>query len=149
MEKDFDRWNNFKKYIDKDKNLVDFLERDIWWCSVGVNVGREQQSQTENFSRPVVIIKRFTPDIFLAVPLTTQIKKDRFRICIKIGEIQNDALILHMRSYDRKRLIRKVCMLPDKEFKKITKAILFAIYPQNEIPLAGEISEAEANVLIV
>lgn len=123
MKKDFDRWNGFKKSLEENKKSVDFLERDIWWCSVGVNVGREQQSQTENFSRPVIIIKRFTPDIFLAVPLTTQMRENKFRIPLKIGGVENDALILHMRSYDRKRLVRKVCMLQEREFKKVLNVI--------------------------
>ncbi len=52
-----------------------------------------------------------------------------------------------MRSYDKKRLIRKICMLPEIEFEAIRLAIVSAISQKNEIPLAGEISEAEANVL--
>jgi len=146
MAKDFDRWNDFKKEVDGDSRVFDFHEREIWWCSVGVNIGREQQSQTGNFSRPILVTKRFTPEIFLAVPLTTKIKKDRFRFAFRIGEIYNDALILHMRSYDKKRLIRKVCMMSEEDFKSICSEVVCAVSQENEIPLTGEISEAEANV---
>jgi hypothetical protein len=60
--------------------------------------------------------------------------------------MNNDALVFHLRSYDRKRLLRKVCRLPDEEFKKVTDMIKTVFIPENEIPLAGEISEPEGNV---
>ena len=41
MEKDFDRWNSSKKRIDADLNEIDYHEREIWWCSIGVNVGSQ------------------------------------------------------------------------------------------------------------
>ena len=72
MQKDFDKWNGKKKQLDANTdNLTDFHEREIWWCSIGVNVGFEQHSQTSDFSRPVVIVKKFTRDMFLGIPLTT------------------------------------------------------------------------------
>ena len=56
MSKDFDSWNGEKKNLEQigHNNLV-FHEREIWWCSIGVNLGDEQDGldttdeyQTEN-----------------------------------------------------------------------------------------------------
>ena len=40
MRKNFDNWNNKKKKINEE-NFLDlfFHEREIWWCSLGLNKG--------------------------------------------------------------------------------------------------------------
>jgi hypothetical protein len=54
MEKDFDRWNERKKRIDRHDDEILFHEREIWWSSLGVNVGSEQDGIAANFERPVL-----------------------------------------------------------------------------------------------
>jgi mRNA interferase MazF len=126
-QKDFDRWHHFKEAIDKEEKAVDFHERELWWCSIGVNVGREQQSQTGDFSRPVLIVRRFTSEIFWGIPLTTKIKDEKFRYRISIGGQENDALLFHMRSYDRRRLVRKIGMLSEEDFQAIVELLISAL----------------------
>jgi mRNA interferase MazF len=124
MYKNFDEWNSRKKLIDLNSESPDFHEREMWWCAIGVNVGSEQHSQTKDFSRPVVIVKKFTRDICLTLPLTTKIKKDEsFRVRFNVYGVENDALILQMRVLDRKRLIRKIDVVSKKDFARIIKAI--------------------------
>jgi len=41
VEKDFDKWNMKKKKLDKNKRDLLFKEGEIWWCSLGVNIGEE------------------------------------------------------------------------------------------------------------
>ncbi|OHA18923.1 MAG: hypothetical protein A3C08_02520 [Candidatus Taylorbacteria bacterium RIFCSPHIGHO2_02_FULL_47_18] len=117
MQKDFDVWNKRKKIIDGEKRNPDFHEREIWWCAIGVNVGSEQHSQTSDYSRPVVIVKKFTRDVFWAIPLTTKIKDGiPFRIRFTLEDMINDILVLQMRIFDSKRLIRKVGVMPKEDF---------------------------------
>jgi len=123
MKKKFDEWNSHKKSIDRSDSLADCHEREIWWCSIGVNVGSEQHSMTEDFSRPVLVVRKFTRDIFWGIPLTTKIRKVAFRIRFSLGEIENDLLILQMRNYDRKRLIRKIGVMSKDDFNKLTDTI--------------------------
>ncbi|MEK7610307.1 MAG: type II toxin-antitoxin system PemK/MazF family toxin [Patescibacteria group bacterium] len=123
MEKKFDEWNERKKSINYSDSLADCHEREIWWCSIGVNVGSEQHSMTEDFSRPVLVVRKFTRDIFWGIPLTTKTKNIAFRVRFNIGETENDLLILQMRNYDRKRLIRKIGVMTKNDFKKLTDAI--------------------------
>ncbi len=51
--KEFDKWNMGKKIISNKSIIKDFyvLERELWWCHVGVNVGREQDGKGVNFER--------------------------------------------------------------------------------------------------
>ena len=145
MPKEFDRWNTGKKKLDASVSRIDFHEREIWWCSIGVNVGSEQHSQTEDFSRPVIIVRRLSREMFWGIPLTTKIKDGApFRIRINVKNNQNDALLLQLRAFDRKRLVRKVGVVPKKEFAELVEVIIDAVKTTN--PAFAGFSEAEANV---
>lgn len=41
MEKDFQGWHQVKEKLDLLKNPPTFQEREIWWCSIGMNIGYE------------------------------------------------------------------------------------------------------------
>ena len=71
MNKDFDNWGVVKKRLNCIRNLRTFNEREIWWCSVGLNIGYEIYGKNELFNRPVLIIKKFSSSIFLGLPLTS------------------------------------------------------------------------------
>lgn len=145
IAKDFDRWNGKKKMLDAAGiNGPHCHEREIWWCSIGVNVGSEQHSQTSDFSRPVVVVRRFTEDIFWGVPLTTKTMKLPFRVRLELGGIANDALILQMRVYDRKRLVRQIGVVPQDVFTTLTDAIIDSVKTTD--PARAGSSGAEANV---
>jgi hypothetical protein len=34
MLKDFDKWNKIKKETDNKNVILDFHEREVWWCSL-------------------------------------------------------------------------------------------------------------------
>jgi mRNA interferase MazF len=125
--KDYKRWFVFKKRIDQEESSVVFQPRDVWWCSIGVNVGREQQSQTDDFSRPVIVVRRFTPDIFWGIPLTSKVKDEKFRYRFVFNGLESDALIFHMRSYDRKRLVRKIGVVSEGHFKAIKDLLVSSL----------------------
>lgn len=123
-KKDFDGWNDEKKKLDATPQAIFCHKREIWWCTLGVNIGFEQHSMSDDFSRPIVVIRCFTADMFWGVPLTTKVRDDvPFRVRIKVNDEQNDAMILQMRSYDRKRLRRKLGVVSKSDFKKITDLI--------------------------
>ena len=42
MEKDFDRWNEKKKYTHKREFADHVHEREVWWSALGVNIGVEK-----------------------------------------------------------------------------------------------------------
>jgi hypothetical protein len=57
----FDLWNTAKQNLDikilDEKFRVH--EREIWWCSMGVNIGDEEDGKNELFERPVLILRKF------------------------------------------------------------------------------------------
>ena len=145
MKKDFDRWNEKKKSVEVRHEVVDFASREIWWCVIGMNIGSEQHSQSEDFSRPVLIINRFTPDMFWGVPLTTKVYDAPYRFRFVVDGTENDALLLQMRAFDRKRLVRKICFMKKNEFRDMIRTI-HAMIPNATDSAYAESSEAEATV---
>jgi mRNA interferase MazF len=58
MQKDFDKWNEQKKELDKKQKDMLFKEREIWWCNLGLNIGDEENGKGEKSTRPILIIKK-------------------------------------------------------------------------------------------
>ncbi|MDE1974927.1 MAG: type II toxin-antitoxin system PemK/MazF family toxin [Patescibacteria group bacterium] len=143
--KDFDRWNAYKKALDGKSQAVNFHEREIWWCAVGVNIGSEQDSYADDFGRPVIVLKKFTDKVFWGVPLTTKIKTGDYRIKFSLNDITNDMLILQARTFDTKRLINKVSTLSITEYTTLTANIIDMLIKSTRTPESG-VPEAEARV---
>lgn len=49
MEKEFDAWSLIKKQIHSMEGRAFAHPREIWWCSLGINVGAEIDGKHENF----------------------------------------------------------------------------------------------------
>lgn len=124
MKKDFDTWNEEKKRIHERGIDKLYHAREIWWCSLGVNVGFEQDGTGEESQRPVLIVRGFSKQVCLAVPLTTSTKKNPYHIAI--GEVDGKpafVIISQMRLIDTKRLVNKVGVVGAVLFEHIRKSV--------------------------
>jgi hypothetical protein len=52
-----------------------FKEREVWWCSIGLNVGDEEFGKGVQFARPVLVFKKLSANLFLGLPLSGQPKE--------------------------------------------------------------------------
>ena len=127
MEKNFDGWNQIKKRTHAG-DFKDFVHaREVWWCSLGVNVGFEQDGKHDTFERPILVLRKFNKDIVLAVPLTTRIKKNPYNVIFTHEGKEYSALISQVRLISTKRLKRRMYQMDSSIFKDIrnnTKAML-------------------------
>ena len=124
MIKNFDQWNEVKKKIHGQKPRVFYHEREVWWCSLGVNVGSEQDGTGKNFDRPVLILKGFNSEVFVALALTGKKKEGKFYFYLgKIEDRDASAVLSQIRLIDTKRLIRKVSTLDEGLFLKLKSAL--------------------------
>lgn len=123
-EKDFDTWNIQKKKIHSRDEKILFHEREIWWCSLGVNIGFEQDGKNDVFERPVLVIKKFNREVLWILPLTRSNKANRYHYRLEQGEERDSVVILsQMRLISSKRLLRKMRMISEKEFTEIIDKI--------------------------
>jgi mRNA interferase MazF len=112
--------------ISDKENAPTFKEGEIWWCSMGMNIGREIFGKGKDFSRPVVIFKKIGGDSFLAIPLTKQLKNGSWYVPILYENIERRALLAQIRILDQRRLIRKMGALSDGNVEELkTKFLAF------------------------
>ena len=122
MKKDFDSWNEKKKKINNRHNPPFYHTRELWWCSLGVNVGFEQDGSGEEDSRPVLILTALSKETFIGIPLTTSPSVHKLRPSIGLVEDKEaHALLSQIKVIDTKRLIRKIGQLDKKIFEHIRK----------------------------
>ncbi len=123
MVKYFDAWNAHKKQIhDGGENKL-YHAREVWWCNLGINIGFEQDGSGDSGERPILVLKGFSRQVCLAVPLTTSEKKNPYHFPLgKIGDRNSFAIISQIRLIDTKRLINKVCTIDEALFEDIRKA---------------------------
>jgi mRNA interferase MazF len=124
MEKDFNGWILKKKKIESDLPWIFCHRREIWWCSLGINVGFEEDGKGKRFSRPVVVIRGFNEKIFIGVVLTTQKKSGDFYFPLGVvGDKEAYAILSQIRLIDTKRLIRKIAVLDEAIFEELKNAL--------------------------
>ncbi len=120
--KDFDAWNEIKKKIETEGNEPNKFpkEGETWMGSLGRNVGFEQNGSGDNFSRPVLIIKKFNNHMFWCIPLSTKQKDFDFYFNFTDPNNQNVSVILaQMKLVSVKRLSRKLYEFESETFERV------------------------------
>ena len=116
MDKDFDRWNEQKKNLNEVNRVLYVHAREIWWCSLGVNIGSEIDGKNNNFERPVIIVKVYNKDSVIILPITSKEKNDIFHYKIQTSEKIVWVKLTQTRTVSAKRLLRKVDFLNQENF---------------------------------
>ena len=107
MEKDFDTWNNLKKNIDSRNTRVFYYVRDIWWASLGLNIGSEEDGKNDLFERPVLIIKIFNENMVRVIPLTSKLRDNSSHVLVECNGMVGSAILSQLKTISPKRLTRK------------------------------------------
>jgi len=79
MQKNFEEWGKQKIILDKrnrKSTKVYPKEREVWVCSVGINIGFEQNGNNKSFERPVLVFKKFNNRMVLGHASNIQTKED-------------------------------------------------------------------------
>jgi mRNA interferase MazF len=125
MEKPFHKWSLIKQSIHSRSKRPFYHEREIWWCSMGVNIGFEQDGKGRNFTRPILIMKGFSKQVLLCVPLTTQLKQGKYYHDIFLDDnISRQVILSQIKLIDSKRLLEKITKIDERQFLDIKKAII-------------------------
>ncbi|OGE84425.1 MAG: hypothetical protein A2846_02570 [Candidatus Doudnabacteria bacterium RIFCSPHIGHO2_01_FULL_49_9] len=122
MQKDFDNWNIIKQRLHSREGAPLFFPkaREVWMCSIGRNIGFEQNGGGENFSRPVLVVKKFNNQMFWTAPLSTKQKQFDFYYNFTDPNSQNVSVILaQLRLISVKRFHRKMYEMKLNEFAEI------------------------------
>lgn len=116
-------WTKLKVRVHLSDKEVYPKVREIWWVSLGQNIGVEVNGKNDNFERPVVIIKVFNNLGVLVAPISSKIKEDKY--FIKFVNHEGEENIINMsqiRSISTKRFLRKVGDLSVEDFEKVKES---------------------------
>lgn len=122
MKKDFGGWNEQKKRTNERQDTPFYHARELWWCTLGVNIGSEQDGTGTEYRRPILVLKGLSAETCIAIPLTTSARNHPLRPAI--GEVEGKgahALLSQIRVIDTKRLVRKIGYLDKGIFEEIRK----------------------------
>jgi mRNA interferase MazF len=123
MRKDFDSWNTRKKLIQESSHPPYIHTREIWWASLGLNIGDEEDGKNERFERPVLVLRKFNDRIVLVVPLTTKPKLNRYHVRFDHEGMHFAALISQVRLISTRRCTRKIRRMDRTLFEHIRLSV--------------------------
>ena len=110
--KNFDQWNKEKKSLENvGHDILTFHEREIWWCSIGINLGDEQDGKNELFERPVLVFKKFNNKVCWVLPMSTK---------------QKDGIYYHTLEHDGKIfsvILSQLRLVSVKRFRRFVRKI--------------------------
>ncbi len=122
--KDFNIWNQVKIILDKIQKRLFFKERDIFFTSLGENIGFEQNGKGRDFMRPVLIVKKFNNEVFFGIPLSKTKRRGKYYFEFDYtSKFKSVALLSQLRLFDAKRLKYKSGTMNLEDFENIKKAI--------------------------
>jgi mRNA interferase MazF len=120
MLKRFLSWIALKEQLHgKDHKAPYVSEGDIWWASIGENVGSEINGKSKLFSRPVVILKKLSHGFYFVVPTTTQNRAGSWFVGFRQQERTMAACLHQARAIDYRRLSSKLGTIDDEDFTRV------------------------------
>jgi mRNA interferase MazF len=120
----FKQWTKLKIKTHLSERIIYFREKEIWWASVGANIGFEQNGKNENFERPILVFRKFGKDMLWAIPLTSKIKEGIFYFDIRHLGFKSSLILSQLKLLSSKRLIRKIGIIPANDFVNIKDAVI-------------------------
>lgn len=127
MQKDFDKWNEIKKYVHSKPDNFGMHEREIWWITFGVNIGVEIDGKHKTFERPALVLRKFNRQMAWVLPTTTSGGDQRFYEKFLISNKEYFVVLTQIRTVSTKRFLRKIGMISKEDFKIINQRLTVLI----------------------
>lgn len=97
-----------------------FGEREIWWTAFGDNIGQEINGKSSRFTRPSLVLKKYSSKKCFILPTTTQTRSGRTDyIGISCGGRDTEVILSQGRTVSAKRLICKIGTLSEDQYRII------------------------------
>ncbi|PKM87290.1 hypothetical protein CVU83_03185 [Candidatus Falkowbacteria bacterium HGW-Falkowbacteria-2] len=116
-------WSLLKVRMDHAFRNVYVIKKEIWWASIGMNIGHEENGKNSLFERPVLVLRRYSNHLALVVPLSSKFKTNRYYFKIEYKGRISSVLVSQIRVISTKRFIRKIGTLDRALFETIQKEV--------------------------
>jgi mRNA interferase MazF len=116
--KNYDSWNSKKKRLDARILPMDFffLEREVWWAAIGINIGREEDGKNTNFERPVLVLNKISYDLLLIAPYTSTVSENGDGHLTFFKGKTYSIMLGQLRTVSANRLLRLMYRMEEEEF---------------------------------
>ena len=133
--KRFSEWFKLKRILDcRFRVPPKFNEGEIWWCSVGENVGIEISGKGIYFRRPVMILRKLDSYSFIGLPISRTVRSGSWYEHVYINELVNTVILSQVRYFDYRRLDKKYLALSVSEICRIKTSFIRLIINRNKSP---------------
>jgi len=119
----FNSWNLKQQELDSKKRKLLFKEGEIWWCSIGMNVGQEVYGKGKNFSRPVIILKKLSHNFCIILPITTKGSRGMGLHALYTNKKERWIMMNQMRSISANRLYARESEMTEEDFIVLKKSV--------------------------
>lgn len=122
--KEYNKWNEKKQAIElaQEKEIL-FKEGEIWWSSVGMNVGNEIFGKGEDFTRPVLVFKKLSQNSCIVLPVTTQEKIGSWFTPVTLNGGPRWVMLYQIRMTHVSRFQRRLGQLSPADYSKVRKML--------------------------
>jgi len=125
FQKQFFKWIGLKEKLHFKQHKPPHVSKgEIWWASIGENVGSEINGKSHLFSRPVIIYRKLSHGFYLVIPTTSQLKAGSWYINFKHHGKDMIACLHQIRTIDYRRLYSKLGRLDDNDFDHVRNGFM-------------------------
>ena len=119
-KKNFRGWMKVKEMLHYRDRRCAIKDGEIWWSSVGENVGTEICGKGMECVRPVLILKKITKTSFWAVPLTSKKHSGgSWYVPFEFDGRYQEAVVIQVEYMSTARLHRKMGELSTGDYRKV------------------------------
>lgn len=119
-EKHFPEWNERKIVLDANSHKAPYVSTgDIWWVSMGANIGSEIDGKSELFSRPAIVYKKLAHGFHFVIPTTSQQKEGSWYVGFRHKGKDMYVCLHQARAIDYRRFSSKLGSLDDQDLERI------------------------------
>lgn len=93
--------------------------REVWWCSLGVNIGSEIDGKNEGYERPVLVLRVYSRETLVILPITGKRKDNRFHCEVELGSRPVWVALTQVRVISNRRLLRKFDTISIEDFAHV------------------------------
>lgn len=119
----FVNWTKLKVKTHISERVFYFYERQIWWASLGQNIGSEQNGKNSNFERPILVFKKFNEDTLWAIPASSKIKTGQYYELFHLDDKEFSLNLSQLRLISSKRLLRLTGEITREEYEIIKNRV--------------------------
>lgn len=120
-----------------------FHEQEIWWASIGENIGSEENGKNHLFERPVLIVRKFNKELFWGIPISSTIKDEKWYYGFTFHGRAHSSLLTQLRAMSGRRLLRRIGRMSDHDFEAVQARLKELMFTKKTDPPAAARGSSE------